>query len=244
IKTEPFMDETMLGVFGQGTFLRYMVGMIESLGHSPVIMESSNGFESGPGVIICDRVFVTKKLLNDFLKSIDKNRVNMLGVVRNVASSYNLPVMDAEINRLQDGGEGIFYSCFFHPDCSKLKGIRIEEAEIILKSQAVRHITKTREINMDMKLPSIREKQYLLKFPITSSVAAHITHWVHILRLNHLAFGILWLEYIYSNIGSTAAMVLKSLRNGIPSSHHEILKGMNIIGKGAEVHKSAYVESS
>ncbi len=244
IKTEPFGDEPFLAVFGTGTVLRYLTGMIKSMGHTPVILENSSGFLSGPGVVICDRVFVTKKLLNDFLKSIDKSRVNMLGVMRTVTSSYTLPVMDAEINRLGDGGEGIFYSCFFHPDCSKLKGLRIEDVETVLRSQAKRHITKTREITMDMKLPSIKEKQYLLRFPITSSVAGHINHWIHILRLNHLAFGIFWLEYIYSHIPSTAAMVLKSLKNGFPSSHHEVLREMNVIEEDTDIHRSAYVESS
>ncbi|MGB9600443.1 MAG: hypothetical protein ACPL7I_07805, partial [Myxococcota bacterium] len=68
---------------------------------------------------------------------------------------------DVEVNRLEDGGEGIFYSCFFHPDCSKLNGLKIEEIETILKSMAWRHITKTREITMDMRLPSIKERQYI-----------------------------------------------------------------------------------
>lgn len=244
LKVEPFGDEPSLSIFGQGTILRYLVYTIKSLGHNPVILESSSGVESGAGIIICDRVFVTKKLLNDFIKSIDKSRVNMLGVMRTITSTYNLPVMDVEINRLEDGGEGIFYSCFYHPDCSKLRGIRIEDIEVILKSQAKRHITKTREITMDMKLPSIRERQYILRFPITSSVAAHINHWIHILRLNHLAFGIFWLEYIYSHITSTAAMVLKSLKGGLPTSHHEVLREMNIIDEDVDIHKSAYVESS
>jgi NDP-sugar pyrophosphorylase family protein len=183
-------------------------------------------------------------LLKDFLKSIDKNRVNMLGVLRSATSSYNLPVADVEVNRTEEGDEGIFYSCFFHPDCIRLKGSRIEDVETILKSQAKRHITKTREITMDMRLPSIGQRQYIMKFPISSSVAAHIEHWIHILRLNHLAFGILWLEYIYSHIGATATKVLSALKGGIPSSHHEILKEMNVIEEDAEIHRSAYVESS
>ncbi|MCX7942920.1 MAG: hypothetical protein N2746_00190 [Deltaproteobacteria bacterium] len=244
IRIEPFKDEPVLSVFGQKTFMRYMINMIKSLGHRPVIVESSSGFESGPGVIICDRVFVTKKLLNDFLKGIDKNTINMLGVVRSATTSYILPIMDVEIGRLEDGREGIFFSCFYHPECSKLKGIRVENIEADLKGLARRHITKTREITIDMKLPSIGDKQFVLKFPITSSVAGHINHWVHILRLNHLAFGILWLEYIYTHIGRTTSMVLRSLKNGLPKSHHEILREMNVIDEEAEIHKSAYVESS
>lgn len=244
MRLEPFGDEPLLSPFGNMTLLKYMVDMIKSLGHRPVILQSSSGFEKGEGVIICDRVFVTKKILNDFLKSIDKKVVNMLGVKRSVSSSYILPIMDVEVNRLEDGGEGIFYSCFYHPDCSKLKDSRIEDIEVILKSQAKRHITKTREITIDMRLPSIKERQYIFRFPITSSVAAHINHWIHILRLNHLAYGIFWLEYIYTHITGTAAMVLKSFKGGLPKSPHEVLKQMNIIEDGADIHSSAYVEAS
>jgi len=244
VRIEPFNEDVHLSVFGNGSVLKYLVDTIESLGHKPVITESDREFESGAGVIICERVFVSKKLLRDFLKSIDKNKINMLGVYRSVTSAYNLPIMDVEISRVEDGKEGIFYSCFYHPDCSKLKGIKIEEVESVLKNQATRHITNTREITMDMRLPSIRGRQYFMSFPITSSVAGHLTHWVHILRLNHLAFGIKWLEYIYTHIPATASMVLKALKGGIPSSHHDILKRMNIIDKEAKIHPSAYVEAS
>ncbi len=243
-KIESLGDEPVLSIFGQMSVLRYMIDMIKSLGHNPVILESSSGFEKGEGVIICDRVFVSKKLLDDFLKGIDRRQVNMLGVLRTVTSSYNLPIMDVEINRLEDGSEGIFYSCFYSPDCERLKDMDIKDVEIFLKGVANRHITKTREITIDMKLPSIKDKKYILRFPITSSVAAHLNHWIHILRLNHLAYGIFWLEYIYTHIGGTAAMVLRSFGDGLPSSHYEILKRMNIIDKDAEIHKSAYVEAS
>ncbi|MGB9600444.1 MAG: hypothetical protein ACPL7I_07810, partial [Myxococcota bacterium] len=92
-RVEPFGDEPLLSPFGNMTLLGYMVNMIKSLGHKPVILESSSGFDRGEGIIICDRVFVTKKLLNDFLKGIDRSRVSMLGVRRTVSSSYNLPIM-------------------------------------------------------------------------------------------------------------------------------------------------------
>ncbi len=243
-RIEPFNEEPLVSLFGYQSVLKYLIEMIKSIGYRPVIIESDSEFEKGEGVILCNRVFVTRKLLKDFLKSIDKDRITMLGVVRSVTSSYLLPVMDVEIDRLEDGKEGIFYSCFYHPDCQKLRGTELKNIETILKSQAKRHITKTREITMDMRLPSIKEKQYLLRFPITSSVAAHITHWIHILRLNHLAFGINWLEYIYSNITGTAGMVLKSFRDGIPLSHHEVLAKLNIVKEGADIHRSAYVEAS
>lgn len=243
-KIEPFEEEPTLTQFGERGLLHYLIDMIKSLGLSPVILESDSHFESGPGVVICDRVFVSRKLLRDFLKGIDKDKINMLGVVRSVTSSYLLPIMDVEVNRLKDGREGIFYSCFYHPDCRRLRGAGLENIETVLKSQAVRHITKTREITVDMQLPSIKERQYILRFPITSSVGAHINHWIHILRLNHLAFGINWLEYIYSHIPGTMGMALKSFMDGIPTSHHDILSKMNIVREGADIHRSAYVEAS
>ena len=66
-----------------------------------------------------------------------------------------------------------------------------------LRETAPRLVVGKREIVREVRMPIVGDAESVKTlYPITSTVAAHIEHWVHVLWLNQLAFGILWGETV------------------------------------------------
>lgn len=97
------------------------------------------------------------------------------------------------------------------------------------------------ELVVDMRLPLLPmegTEPPRMRFPLTSSVAVHVRHWVHVLWLNQLAPGILISLWLREH---ALAAVWKVLTGG-SFQRDRIMQRLSLIHPTAKVHPSAYVE--
>ena len=145
----------------------------------------------GPSILMLDRHYISEKALKDFAKAGTgvSEEIVSLGLSSNCSVDYTLPLQTVRhINSL------IVHDIFlFKTKPTATKASKLEQWLDELHLQATPVEVPKREIVFDIPLPTIGEGQrQVLKYPVTSSIVVSIEHWVHILWLNQLAFGI-WL---------------------------------------------------
>lgn len=214
-----------------------------------------------PTLVLADHCFVSDKCLGDFLAgAFGQNAPVRLALCKTPSSDYTRPVSSVAVERLddldrerltrragkfdRDASERLAYDCFFVPDGRSISAeARGTGNQLLsfLRSETPRHLVAKREIVRDIRMPLVGDPtQTTLRYPITSTVAAHVEHWVHILWLNHIAFGFGWGELIRRNKLWTLSRILRA----IPPTFPNLMRQMVYRGKGVRIHPSALVEGS
>ena len=212
----------------------------------------------GPILVLMDSVFVSDKCLGDFLAAaVDVARdggAARLALARTPAVDFLLPVSSVEVEPFDAHGPGAkpekgfraegqateraAYDCFF------VDGIAAGRAGDHLqrwRREAVRVVVKKRELGLPLRLPILGDaQQTLTRIPVTSTLAAHVEHWVHILWLNQLAFGMRWMELVRGHKLWTLSRVLRAAPWRLPS----LLASFVRRGRGVRIHPTAHVEAS
>lgn len=112
-----------------------------------------------------------------------------------------------------------------------------------LRTDAAAVVVKKREIVVPVRLPILGDDAAardasMLDYPITSTVCVHVEHWVHLLWLNHQAFGIRWNELVRAKPVWVALRALSAFSLSRP----KIMAKMVRTGRGCEIHPTAHVE--
>jgi len=211
-----------------------------------------------PTLVLADHTFVSEKALGDFLEQVAFGRTKpaRLALCRTPSSDYTRPVSSVVVEPLDKAGEGarpvgakgpeaeaterIAYDCFFVP-AGALPSSSSCGALLDVLRASPRVVVKKREIGIPVRLPLLGDKEKTtMIFPVTSTVCAHVEHWVHVLWLNHLAFGIRWNEIAREQKLFAFLTALKAF----PFTRERALRAAVWKGKGVVVHKTAYVEGS
>jgi acetyltransferase-like isoleucine patch superfamily enzyme len=79
-----------------------------------------------------------------------------------------------------------------------------------------------------------------MEYPVTSTIVVSIEHWVHILWLNQIAFGIRWMELIRRHPLWTVFRFL----GGLSFDRHRLLDRLVWKGRGTRIHPTAYISAS
>jgi carbonic anhydrase/acetyltransferase-like protein (isoleucine patch superfamily) len=80
----------------------------------------------------------------------------------------------------------------------------------------------------------------VIDYPVTSTVVVAVSHWVHVLWLNQIAFGIRWMELIRRR----PLWALARAASALSLSRHRLLGRLVWVGRGADVHPSARLSGS
>jgi carbonic anhydrase/acetyltransferase-like protein (isoleucine patch superfamily) len=213
---------------------------------------------SEPTLVLADHTFVSEKALGDFLEKVafGREKPARLALCRTPSSDYTRPVSSVVTEPLDAHGDGarpekakgaeadaserIAYDCFFVPAGTGI--VCTSGRELLAKLRdAPRVVVQKREIGIAVRLPLLGDpERTTMIFPVTSTVCAHVEHWVHALWLNHLAFGIRWNEIAREQKLFAAGVALRAF----PFTRERALKAAVWKGKGVVVHKTAYVEGS
>jgi carbonic anhydrase/acetyltransferase-like protein (isoleucine patch superfamily) len=213
---------------------------------------------TGSCIVLADHCFVTDKCLGDFLAAVlDAAEPQRLALCRTPASEYTRPVSSVAIEPLDESGPGardprggrtdaaaterLAYDCFFVPGGqlpTASDGAALLEK---LRRDAVRRVVPKREIVREVRMPIIGDAEHTsMRYPVTSTVAAHLEHWVHILWLNHLAFGIVWMDTIRAHKAWATWRALAAVPYNQPAFFRSFVrKGHNV-----QIHPTAHVEAS
>lgn len=213
---------------------------------------------SEPVLVLADHCYVSDKALGDFLAlALGNSAIERLALCRTPSSDYTRPVSSVSVERLDGKGPGgrppksgkidgqaterIAYDCFWVP-AGKLPAHDDGQSLLAaLRERALRRVVPKREIVRELRMPLVGDPaQTVLRYPLTSTVAAHVEHWVHVLWLNHIAFGILWMELIRRR----KAWALWRAFTALPPSMPRLMGRFVARGKNVRIHPSALVEGS
>jgi acetyltransferase-like isoleucine patch superfamily enzyme len=110
-----------------------------------------------------------------------------------------------------------------------------------LRDRAHRVVVPKREIVAEVQLPTIGERdKRTMEYPVTSTIVVSIEHWVHVLWLNQIAFGIRWMELIRRHPLWTAWRGLTAFS----LDRNRLLDRLVKRGRGSVVHPTAYLSAS
>jgi acetyltransferase-like isoleucine patch superfamily enzyme len=214
-----------------------------------------------PTVVLADHCFVTEKCLGDFLGSafdvVAGGEPARLALARTPSVDFLRPVSSAAIEAFDTSGPGaravvpgrfatrfehaarerVAYDCFFVP---RVKAQAARSLLETLRADARRVVVGKKELGIPLRLPTLGEQNGTLLIPVTSTLAAHVEHWVHILWLNQAGFGAQWLDLVRAHKGWAAWRALRAA----PWSFAALTKSFVKTGRDVRIHPTAHVEAS
>lgn len=192
---------------------------------------------SGPVLLLLDRVYMSEKAAKDFLRATRQSaRPAALALSINASVDYTLPLQDV----LRDG-ERVVHSVLRVDGAELPDGEDAESWLRALRAAATAVEVPKREIVIPVPLPTIGERGgSILRYPVTSTVVVSIEHWVHVLWLNQIAFGIRWMELIRRRPLWAAWRAIGALS----IDPERLLERLVARGRGARLHPTAYVSGS
>jgi acetyltransferase-like isoleucine patch superfamily enzyme len=213
----------------------------------------------GPCVVLADHCLVSHKCAQDFLKTVDKTpRLARLALCRTPASDYARPVSSVTVEPLDDSGPGArpegatgvergatercLYDCFYVPEGELPEQTASLSLLDALRERAAAVVTKKREVGIEIRLPLLGDPEHTrMIYPVTSTVAGHVEHWVHVLWLNHQAFGVQIVDMARKDPAWAAK---KAMGAWPPTDPAKVVPRLVHVGKNVEIHPTATVEGS
>lgn len=214
--------------------------------------------DGGPFLVLADHTYVSDKCLGDFLAlALGSEGPERLALCRTPSSDYTRPVSSVAVEPLDESGPGarpekggrfdsaaterVAYDCFYVPagrlPLTSSAGALLEA----LRDEAARRVVPKREIVRDIRMPLVGDEEHTtLRYPVTSTVAAHVEHWVHVLWLNHVAFGISWMELVRQHKLWAFFRALTALPPTLPN----LMRRFVWKGKNVRIHPTALVEGA
>ena len=209
-------------------------------------------------VVLADHCYVSDKCLGDFLSlAFGSAEVLRLALANTPSSDYTRPTSSIVAHPFAAEGPAakpsksneteqaatdyLAYDCFFIPKGHAPQATTAAGLLSTLQTEATAQIVTKREIGVEIRLPLLgNPEDTRMIFPITSTVACHVETWVHILWLNHLAFGIRFMELARTHKLWALGCALRAFPPSLP----RLMKASVYRGKNVEIHPSAYVEAS
>lgn len=251
---------TTVGAAVRTALARRGIDVVELALGAPVPLASPSEGSSGLTLVLADHTFVSDKCLGDFLDAaldvVHGDVCARLALARTPAVDFVRPVSSAVVEPFDASGPGarpekpwrseaaaterVAFDCFL---AARLPAAA-EGLELLarLRESSVRVVVKKRELGIPLRLPTLGSAQETRSVvPVTSTVAAHVEHWTHILWLNQLAFGIRWMEIARQHKAWCALRLLAAFPF-VPFAH--VMKAFVWKGRGVNIHPSAHVEAS
>lgn len=210
----------------------------------PVRVASPAEATERPCLLAADWTYFSEKALGDFLRAVRTTGRpgGRLALKRCVSVEHTLPLQDIERIDWETPKARAAYDLWLVPsgelpdDPAQVRGALAERCPACL--------VPMREVVRNVRLPVLDSTERHFKYPITSTVCCHVSHWTHLLWLTTLAFGIGWLEHIRHHKTRTFLRVLGTVLRRFSLNKWKLLAGMNAVGKGSDVHPTAYLEGS
>ncbi|MBM4280144.1 MAG: hypothetical protein FJ137_05110 [Deltaproteobacteria bacterium] len=191
---------------------------------------------TGPALVLADDVWVTRRALRAFVKATRRaTRTVRLALPRSRLLALLAPLQDVD-----EGDDGAaIYGCAFVP-----VGVTIVAAQAL--SAGAPCLIPYREIHVDVPVPRalMGRSDPTTPWPLTSTVALRVRHWLHVLRASHVAPQV-WL------LDRATAAPLQSAWRAVtrwrPSSAARLAawkRAFVFRGRNVVVHPNAVVEGS
>lgn len=192
------------------------------------------------GILILDRHYITPKSLKDFIRVCKKSNAETLrlSLTRNASVEYTEP-----LQTLDREGSRIAHDIFFFATSNNVLPLHSEKDWLDeLRKTATWIDVPKKELVRTIPLPTIGEREATtMRYPVTTSIVVSVEHWVHILWLNQLAFGIRWVDLVLRQRPLWALVkTLSALSFNIEKIMHRLVSR----GPRCKIHPTAYISGS
>lgn len=263
----PFGDRPWETLFGGDTMGLAVQQALARRDLEPILVDADAPMPSldGPAIVLADHCYVAEKTLGDFLglafDVVQAGKAARLALARTPSVDFTLPLSSASTEPFDDvatnplgakppakgryegaATDRVAYDCYFVP-AGVSSSARPTAGSVLttLRANATRVVVPKRELGIPLRLPTLGDgAQNTLLIPITSTIAAHVEHWVHVLWLNQAGFGVRWLELARQR----KAWAFGRLLTAAPWTFPAITRRFVAKGKNVRIHPTAYVEAS
>ncbi len=195
---------------------------------------------AGPVVLLLDRLYVSEKAAADFLKATKKLKSPVaLALAVDASVEYTRPLSSVVNESSQIVHDMV------RVDGADLPAATNDAAAWLrtIVGGARRALVPKRVIVVDIPLPVIPSQddpRPILRYPVTSTIVCSIEHWVHVLWLNQIAFGIRWMELLRKR----PLWALFRVLLGFAFTRERLLLRLVRRGRGVKIHPTAHVSGS
>jgi carbonic anhydrase/acetyltransferase-like protein (isoleucine patch superfamily) len=191
-----------------------------------------------PVLLLLDRIFISEKAVRDFLRAAKAApRPASLALLVNASVEYTLPLQD-----VRREGDRVVHDVVL-VDGATLPPPSPDPVGWLhaIRDSAQPVLVPMREIAVQVPLPVIGEgPRPFMRYPVTSTVVVSLEHWVHVLWLNQIAFGIRWMELLRRR---PLWALFRALSAG--SLDFDRIRDRFVArGRGARIHPSASISTS
>ncbi|HUU02824.1 MAG TPA: hypothetical protein VM425_15430 [Myxococcota bacterium] len=240
----PFGDDVLEAQLMLGTLARAQERACSRHGVELVRIDKPAQALDRPCLLAPDYVYFSEKALGDFLKTAAEKKTSAatLALGRCVSVEHTLPLQDVVLNDWEDDRGQVVYDLWLVPEGPLPDEPGQVRADLAKRCPAL--TVPMREVVHSVRLPVIDEQERYFKYPFTSTVCCHISHWTHLLWLSQLALGIGWNNYFRNHKFRATGKAVWAVLRRMSFNKWKILSGMNLRGPGCDIHPTAYLEFS
>ncbi len=232
----PFGDHVLDMPAGTGTLRDHHAALAATLGATVVDAASAEtAAADGPALVLWDDVFVTHRLVRG-LRKVTRGETRPRRVTLPKSRFVELYAQHQDVTIHADGSAS--YNAWWLPN-----GFAAGELPALLAA-ATPVVVPFREKLLHFTVPPNILNRAQMVHPLTTTVAFHLRHWVHVLWLGNLWPQIEVVERITRNPLSTAARLLTSMRPGVQATTWALARNFSYVGKNVSIHPTACVELS
>lgn len=188
--------------------------------------------DGGPAMLLPDSVYLSEKAARDFDRAARRaDRPVALALERDASVAWTEPLQPL---RASDAAT-VVHDVLWIPG-GDVPPPRADPKAWLRSFEAEPLEVRKRVLTVPVRVPTLDgATRNLLAYPVTSTVVVAVDHWVHLLWLNQIAFGIRWMELLRRR----PLWGLWRAISALSFDRHRLLERMVWVGRGARIHPSA-----
>ncbi|MDP2342150.1 MAG: hypothetical protein Q8O67_14430 [Deltaproteobacteria bacterium] len=201
----------------------------------PTEKTASSASITGPCLVVSDELWVTRRALKAFLKASSSSAATVrLALPASRMLELTLALQDVDV----DAAGGAVFPCAFVP-----AGVSTTVDDAL---RAPGLVIAYKELPIVMPVPRwlLGRPAATTTWPLTSTVALRVRHWLHVLRASHLAPQVWLIERALGDPLRSAARALLGLRPSSTARFMAWKRQFVFRGRNCVIHPSAIVEAS
>jgi hypothetical protein len=233
----PFAREADACALGTGTFASARAQALLACGLPAATDAALDDVVEGPALVWSDDVWVTRRALAGFLKVARAQASPVrLALPKSRMLELFLPLQDVDTKDGAAAFEVAFVPAGHKVSVRELFSLGADRwaqpayKEILLDVPQPRHILRTHGESM--------------KWPLTSTIAMRVRHWVHVLRAGHLAPQVALLDRASAAPIRSALRALAAARLTQAARMRALRRAFVFKGRNVTIHPTATVEAS
>ncbi len=239
----PFGDPVGQSQVMQETLSETQQRAARRFGLQPVFVDSPAEARERPCLITTDAVYFSERALGTFLSQLARRPGGAAAALRRCVSvEHALPLQDVRQEDWEGPAARVVYDLWYLSEGDL--PARVEDLRSALDGRCPPLVIPMKERVIPLRLPSLLEEERILQYPLTSTVIVHVSHWTHLLWLSQLSLGVAGMEYFRAHRLRSIGKVLWAFLRRLSLNRYKLLSGLNVVGPGARIHPTAYLEAS